>query len=106
MRKPIEPCHMLAWSMKPQLWKSNNGGLACCRRATALRLIKRCGHRLRVPLGGQVKPADRRNFSQLLSGLLYPHLACLFVQHYETFFYTFNDFWSVLYPPRFFSRQS
>jgi hypothetical protein len=34
------------------------------------------------------------------------HLGCLFVQHYETFFYILNDFWPVLYPPRFFSRQS
>jgi hypothetical protein len=92
--------------MKPQLWKSNDGGLlaAVGNRASPRQAMRPPA--LRVPLGGQVKPADRRNFSQLLSGLLYPHLACLFVQHYETFFYIFNDFWSVLYPPRFFSRQS
>src|SRR5262245_39142700 len=45
-------------------------------------------------------------FSQLLSGLLCPHLGCLFVQHLETFLYIFNDFWAVFCPPRFFSSQS
>ena len=28
------------------------------------------------------------------------------MQHYETLFYIFNDFWPVLYPPCFFSGQS
>src|SRR5262249_18732875 len=27
IRRHIEPCHILAWSKKPQLWKSNDGAL-------------------------------------------------------------------------------